>query len=272
MPPYASRPGTNTDGLLYGSASIMRFYRNKCREKADRSQPCSACTPFDSQSVKSAVSGGSQQWSATKLIKGKVSAACSGRYARLAGVQSSAPPPTFKDRDAINWSRAAGNNAVRSVSLSREIVRRQRLSGAWSISPRPGRHPARSETARLRQAIRWRVPRAVVQPRRWVVERTIRLNRPLPPTGHRTGRTSTATRSPSSSSRPFDSLLRKLVILHKVSGRTLNITAPSQHTRRRNVAETQANNTPATNKPQLKSGVCHRRLQIPRLLAQLMGE
>ena len=37
----------------------------------------------------------------------------------------------------------------------------------------------------------------------------------------RTGRTSTATRSPSSSSRPFDSCSENSVILHKVSGRTL---------------------------------------------------
>ena len=39
----------------------------------------------------------------------------------------------------------------------------------------------------------------------------------------RTGRTSTATRSPSSSSRPFDSCSENSVILHKVSRRTLSL-------------------------------------------------
>ena len=51
-----------------------------------------------------------------------------------------------------------------------------RLSGA-GLSPRPGRHPARSRD-RDRQAIRSGEGLRIVQPRRWVVERTIAwLNR-----------------------------------------------------------------------------------------------
>ena len=70
-----------------------------------------------------------------------------------------------------------------------------------------------------------------------IVKRSDRVLRPSPGVGWsnaiawlnaaadwpRTGRTSTATRSPSSSSRPFDSCSENSVILHKVSGRTLRV-------------------------------------------------
>ena len=119
----------------------------KCREKAAR-EASPACI-IDSQSVKSAEKGGSHRlhgFDAGKLIKGK--AACSGRYARLAAARHRHRRRRSGSR---RRSRAAGD-LVRSVSLSREIVRRQRLSGP-GLSPRPGRHPARSRD-RDRQAIR----------------------------------------------------------------------------------------------------------------------
>ena len=61
-------------------------------------------------------------------------AACSGRYARLAAARHRHRRRRSGSR---RRSRAAGD-LVRSVSLSREIVRRQRLSGP-GLSPRPGR-------------------------------------------------------------------------------------------------------------------------------------
>ena len=114
-------------------------------------------------------------------------------------------------------SRAAGD-LVRSVSLSREIVRRQRLSGA-GLSPRPGRHPARSRD-RDRQAIR--SGEGLRRPAQALGGRTHHRLSTAAADWPRTGRTSTATRSPSSSSRPFDSCSENSVILHKVSGRTLS--------------------------------------------------
>ena len=73
---------------------------------------------------------------------------------------------------------------LRSVSLSREIVRRQRLSGA-GLSPRPGRHPARSRD-RDRQAIR--SGEGLRHPAQALGGRTHhRLAQPLPPTGQGLG-------------------------------------------------------------------------------------
>ena len=88
---------------------------------------------------------------------------------------ASSPPPTFRIATAV---RAAGD-LVRSVSLSREIVRRQRLSGP-GLSPRPGRHPARS---RDRDAKR-RSGEGLRRPAQALGGRTHhRLAQPLPPTG-----------------------------------------------------------------------------------------
>ena len=103
-------------------------------------------------------------------------------------------------------SRAAGD-LVRSVSLSREIVRRQR-SGA-GLSPRPGRHPARSRDEIVKRSDR--VKGFVVQPR--VVEG-------LKTAAEAKDRTSTAT-ARLHQARVHSTHARKLCNPHKVSGRTL---------------------------------------------------
>ncbi len=67
-----------------------------------------------------------------------------------------------------------------------------------------------------------RVKGFVVQPSGWIVERTIAwLNRCR--RWPRSGKTSTATRASSSSSRPSASCSENSVILHEVSGRTLSV-------------------------------------------------
>ena len=65
-----------------------------------------------------------------------------------------------------------------------------------------------------------RVKGFVVQPRRWMVERTI-PGSTAAPDWPRTGKTSTVTRSPSSSSPQSASCSENSAILHKVSRRTL---------------------------------------------------
>ena len=66
-----------------------------------------------------------------------------------------------------------------------------------------------------------RVKGFVVQPRRWVVKRTI-PGSAAAPDWPRTGKTSTVTRSPSSSSPQSASCSENSVILHKVSGQALS--------------------------------------------------
>ena len=71
-------------------------------------------------------------------------AACSGRYARLAAARHRHRRRRSGSR---RRSRAAGD-LVRSVSLSREIVRRQRLSGARSFTaPWPASCPSRPRSS-----------------------------------------------------------------------------------------------------------------------------
>ena len=74
-------------------------------------------------------------------------AACSGRYARLLLLHGIVkPPPTFSDRDG-GLERAAGD-LVRSVCLSREIVRRQRwIRGRSFTAPWPASCPSRPRSS-----------------------------------------------------------------------------------------------------------------------------
>ena len=163
-------------------------------------------------------------------------------WSALAAGTASSPPPAFRIAPAVDL--------VRSVSLSREIVRRQRLSGP-GLSPRPGRHPARSRD-RDRQAIR--SGEGLRRPAQALGGRTHhRLAQPLPPTGQ--GPNLNPTRSPSSSSRPFDSCSENAVILHKVSGRTLSSTGRIQPV----VATRFSFNWPASTgpNPELRRGVLH---------------
>ena len=131
-------------------------------------------------------------------------AACSGRYAML--LHASSPPPTFRIATAVSRCSPC------SVCFPFSGNRRQRLSGP-GLSPRPGRHPARlTEIVKRSDRVKGFVVAQALGGRTHH-----RLAQPLPPMA----RTSTATRSPSSSSRPFDSCSENSVILHKVSGRTL---------------------------------------------------
>ena len=159
----------NWDGTL---DRIHHALYLKCREKAAREASPTACI-IDSQSVKSAEKGGSHRQPRLRCRQADQGqeAACSGRYARLAAARHRHRRRRSGSR---RRSRAAGD-LVRSVSLSREIVRRQRLSG-------PGLHRALAgilpdlETEIVKRSDR--VKGFVVQPRRWVVERTIAwLNR-----------------------------------------------------------------------------------------------
>ena len=64
----------------------------------------------------------------------------------LLGTASSPPPQAFRIATAVC---VRAGDLVRSVSLSpARIVRRQRLSGP-GLSPRPGRHPARSRRVEI---------------------------------------------------------------------------------------------------------------------------
>ena len=84
---------------------------------------------------------------------------------------ASSPPPTFR---IATRSRAAGD-LVRSVSLSREIVRDSAYQGPVFHRALAGILPD-LETEIVKRSDR--VKGFVVQPRRWVVERTIAwLNR-----------------------------------------------------------------------------------------------
>ena len=169
----------NWDGTL---DRIHHALYLKCREKAAREASPTACI-IDSQSVKSAEKGGaridSHGFDAGKLIKGKKRHVLVDTQGLLLhGIVTAADV-----QDRRRRSRAAGD-LVRSVSLSREIVRRQRLSGP-GLSPRPGRHPARSRD-RDRQAIR--SGEGLRRPAQALGGRTHhRLAQPLPPTGQGLG-------------------------------------------------------------------------------------
>ena len=132
---------------------------------------------------------------------------------------ASSPPPTFRIATAV--SRCWRPCSV-CFPFSGNLFADSAYQGPV-FQPRPGRHPARSRD-RDRQAIR--SGEGLRRPAQALGGRTHhRLAQPLPPTGQGLGEPQ-ATRSPSSSSRPFDSCSENSVILHKVSGRTLRVIPP----------------------------------------------
>ena len=154
------------------------------RESRARSQPHGRI--IDSQSVKSAEKGGlastATRFDAGKLIKGKKRVLVDTQGLLLARHRS--PPPTFRIATAV--SRCRGD-LVRSVSLSREIVRRQRLSGlARSFTaPWPASCPISTGRSFKRSD---RVKRRLRRPAQALGGRTHhRLAQPLPPTGQGLG-------------------------------------------------------------------------------------
>ena len=117
----------NWDGTL---DRIHHALYLKCREKAAREASPTACI-IDSQSVKSAEKGGPHRQPRLRCRQADQGqeAACSGRYARLAAARHRTAADV-QDRDG-------------GLALLATLFGLKRLSGP-GLSPRPGRHPARS--------------------------------------------------------------------------------------------------------------------------------
>ena len=166
----------------------------KCREKAAREASPTACI-IDSQSVKSAEKGGlasisHERFDAGKLIKGKKRHVLVDTQGLLltSGIVKNAADVQDRDGGLALLATLFG-----LFPFLGKLFCRQRLSGA-GLSPRPGRHHARSRD-RDRQAIRSGEGLRRSSPGvGW-------SNAPSPGSTAaadwpRTGRTSTATRSP----------------------------------------------------------------------------
>ena len=133
---------------------------------------------------------------------------------------ASSPPPTF--RGSRRWPRTTGG-IVRSVSLSRKIVRRQRLSRA-GLSRCHGRHPAPPrdrdhQAIQSAQGLRRPVQASGGQTHHPWLNRCPRLAKDWENL-NRIRRGMAPHRSISDSLRGA-SCSENTVILHKVSGRTL---------------------------------------------------
>ena len=131
-------------------ASHHALYGKVPRESRARSQPRWTACIIDSQSVKSAEKGGARIDKPRLRCRQADQGARSGMFwsilRRLADCTASSPPGTATFRIATAVSHAAGD-LVRSASLSRDIVRRQRLGIMGPVFHRAlRRHPARSET------------------------------------------------------------------------------------------------------------------------------
>ena len=160
----------NWDGTL---DRIHHALYLKCREKAAREASPTACI-IDSQSVKSAEKGGLASTATASMRQADQGqeAACSGRYARLAAAR-------HRHRRRRSGSRRRSSRCWRPCSVCFPFsgncsptapIRARSFTAPW-----PASCPD-LETEIVKRSDR--VKGFVVQPRRWVVERTIAwLNR-----------------------------------------------------------------------------------------------
>ena len=188
----------------------------KCREKAAREASPTACI-IDSQSVKSAEKGGLGQ---PRLRCRQAGLKKRHVLVDTQGLRLHGTPPPIQDRD--------GGLALLATLFGLGEIgrRRQRTIGGRSFTA-PWPILARVETEIVKRSDR--VKGFVVQPRRWVVERTIAwLNRcrRLAKDWENLNRNALAFKKPrirvAIRRSLFDSC-ENSVILHKVSGRTLSV-------------------------------------------------
>ena len=139
----------------------------KCREQAEREASPTACI-MDSQSVKSAEKGGLDRsaWLRRRQADQGQEAPHSGRQARSAAARAG----HCRRRAGPRRRRAAVVHPVRTVSVPAQAVRRQRLSGPIFQDGIANVMPMLAiEIVKRRDGAKG----FVVEPQRWIVERTI---------------------------------------------------------------------------------------------------